>query len=93
MYGRRPAIALVAAIAIWAPTLRGFLHGSIDLSSTATRFLLAFAFTWVGVTVVTIIIAGYGGQPAGPRRRRTDRITEAVAMPAADGEPDFLDAE
>ena len=88
MHARRPMIALVAAIAIWSPTLRGFVRGSIDLSTTATRFLLAFALAWVGVTVVAIIVAGYGGQPPGPRRRRTDLPADTVPTP--DGDADLV---
>ena len=89
MHHRRPAIALVTAIAFWTPTLRGFLRGSIDLSSTAIRFLLAFLLAWIAVTVVMIIVSGYGGQPTGPRRRRTDHAGDAVPVQPTDVDPEF----
>jgi len=76
MATRRPAIALFAALAMWAPTLRGFLRGAIDVDSAGIRFLFAFAVAWIAVTIVSVIVAGYGGQPPAPRRRKNDIVAE-----------------
>ena len=74
MLHRRPLIALVAALALWAASLKAFLTGGIDMTTAGIRFLVAFAAAWVGVTILGTVVAGYGNQPAStsPRRRRTD---------------------
>jgi hypothetical protein len=56
-----------------------FTHGNLDLVTAAVRFLLALAVSWIGVTVLATVVAGYGS-PAGadgeprPRRRATDPL-------------------
>ena len=80
MLTRRPLIALVASMLLWAPSFKQFLAGAIDVDSVCTRFLVAFAVAYVGVTILGIIVAGYGSndiEPAPidvdvPRRRRSD---------------------
>src|SRR5881394_976096 len=76
MLRRRPLIALVAALALWAASLKAYLTGGIDLTSAGIRFLVAFAAAWVGVTVLGTVVAGYGRGPSGPAERRTAATPE-----------------
>jgi len=55
---------------------RGFLRGAIDVDSAGIRFLVAFAVAWIAVTILSVIVAGYGGQPPAPRRRKNDIVAE-----------------
>jgi hypothetical protein len=71
MLARRPAYALFAALALWAPTLMGFVQNQIDITTAGMRFLAAFAVAWIGVTVLGMVVAGYGNVEP-PRRRASD---------------------
>ena len=74
MLHRRPLIALVAALMLWAASLKAFLTGGIDLTTAGIRFLISFIVAWVGVTIFGLVVAGYGKETTTrlPRRRRTD---------------------
>ena len=74
MLHRRPLIALVAALMLWAASLKAFLTGGIDLTTAGVRFLIAFAVAWVAVSLLGMVVAGYGKDPTvpSPRRRRSD---------------------
>ena len=56
----RPTIAFLVALAIWSPTANAFVHGNLDIAPTGIRFLIALAVSWFGVTVLAIVIGGYG---------------------------------
>jgi hypothetical protein len=80
MLARRPLYALVLALLVWAPSANGFIHENLDLTTTAVRFLIALAVAWIAVTVIALVIDGYGKTPGPveeapaelPRRRTTD---------------------
>ena len=67
---------MVATLALWAASLKAYLTGGIDLTTAGIRFLFAFAAAWVGVTVLGMLVAGYGKEttPSSPRRRRSDAV-------------------
>src|SRR4051794_5082314 len=98
MLTRRPVYALVAAMLLWAPTLKAFLGGGIDVYAVCTRFLVAFAVAYVGVTILGLIVAGYG-QPVPPaaeadplpRRRRAD-LADVTALDDMVTEATFIEA-
>ena len=91
MLTRRPVIALVASMLLWAPSFKQFLAGAIDVDSVCTRFLVAFAVAYVGVTILGIIVAGYGADDTEvvqleadvPRRRRSDFADPMVTEDAS----------
>ena len=56
----RPTIAFVMALAMWAPTASAFVHGNLDVAPTGIRFLLALGASWLGVTLLAIVVGGYG---------------------------------
>ena len=56
----RPTIAFLAALAIWSPSANAFVHGNLDVAPTGIRFLIALAVSWVGVTVLAMVVGGYG---------------------------------
>ena len=92
MLTRRPLIALLAALALSAASLKAYLAGAIDLSTAGIRFLVAFIVAWIGVTILGIVVAGYGNirpatdeQPVPPRRRRTDASEDTAIDDGAPG--------
>jgi hypothetical protein len=92
MLNRRPMIALIAALCLWAPSLKAFLTEQIDVVPAATRFLAAFGVAWIGVTILGIIVAGYGNagpaEPPTPRRRRSDHPDGNVPAEVLEPEPE-----
>jgi hypothetical protein len=77
MFARRPLYAFVAALALWAPSGNSFIHDNLDLTTAAVRFLIALALSWIGVTVLALVVEGYGkgAEPdieELPRRRASD---------------------
>ena len=60
MMARRPLYAFVLALILWAPSAKGFLHDNLDLTTTAVRFLIALAASWIGITILALVVAGYG---------------------------------
>ena len=93
MLARRPVIALVVAIAIWAPSLKAFVSGAVDIFPVATRFLVAFGVAYVGVTILGMVVAGYGQAVSAdqPRRRRQDAMASA-AVGSSLSDPAYAEA-
>src|SRR4051812_36621008 len=90
MFARRPLMALTAALLLSATSIKAYLAGGIDMVTAGTRFLVAFVVAWVGVTILGMVVAGYGSvtNPAiepMPGRRRSDPVPDSV--------PDFGAAE
>lgn len=88
MLAHRAAIAFCAALCLWYPSGTAFVHSNLDLVTTAIRFLLALSVSWIGVTVLAMVVAGYG-TPATPdagdehpRRRASDPLE---TEPSAEG--------
>ena len=81
MFARRPLYAFVAALVVWAPTANGFVHDNLDLTTTALRFVIALVVAWIGVTILALVVDGYGHKHGPieppdherPRRRASDR--------------------
>jgi hypothetical protein len=75
---------LLLALALWAPSARDLLHGTLDATTAGVRLLAALLLAWVAVRVVTRLLDGYAaaqrqasrrdarGAPAGPPGRRRD---------------------
>jgi hypothetical protein len=75
----RPAIAFFAALLLWAPSANAFVHGNLDVAPTGVRFLVALTVSWIGVTVLAMIVGGYGNHAA------------AETSDLVDAEPDTLE--
>jgi hypothetical protein len=63
----RPTIAFLVALALWAPSGNAFVHGNLDVVPTGVRFLVALTVAWVGVTLLAMIVGGYGEQEPSDR--------------------------
>jgi hypothetical protein len=57
----RLSVALVLGLVLWLPSLSASLDGTIDLSTAATRFLVAFLFARVAVGGVAWLFQAYAG--------------------------------
>ena len=77
------ALSLVLSLLLCYPTFMHMLHGEIDVTEGAIRYLVALAISWCGVHGVATLVAGYSAQPrrpvpprppadAQPGRRRDD---------------------
>ena len=60
----RPTIAFVAALAMWIPTANAFVHGNLGVVPTGLRFVIALAASWIGVTILALVVGGYGDHAA-----------------------------
>jgi hypothetical protein len=71
------AVSLVLSAVVWFPTLRGTLHGSVDITDAGIRFFFVLALSWAGVFGISTIVAMYAGRhrrpppPPGERPART----------------------
>ena len=72
LHARRPIWALVTALVMWAPSMKAYVTGAVDLVTAGTRFLVAFIVAWIGVSILCMVIAGYGNVTHHPRRRVND---------------------
>jgi hypothetical protein len=83
MLARRPVIAFVSALLMWSPSAFAFVHEDLDLVNAAVRFLVALTVAWVGVTILALVVEGYGApaqpRPLAPKRRKTDDEGPALA--------------
>ena len=90
------ALSLVLSLLLCAPTFMHMLHGSVDVTEGAIRYLVALAISWCGVHGVASLVAGYASQPprrpapprppglASPGRRHDDADDNTAAEPQAD---------
>ena len=78
MLARRPLYAFIAALVVWAPTANGFVHDNLDLTTTALRFVIALVVAWVGVTLLALVVDGYGRhhEPVDHAEARRRRATD-----------------
>ena len=60
------AVALAVSLVLWWPTLRGTMHGDIDVTDSGIRYFLALAIAWAGVYGICAIVAMYASQPRKP---------------------------
>ena len=38
------------------------MHGNLDVAPTGMRFLIALVFAWIGITLLAMVVGGYGSQ-------------------------------
>ncbi|MDZ4826711.1 MAG: hypothetical protein SGJ13_09660 [Actinomycetota bacterium] len=87
-------IALLLSLVLWWNTLQGLLRGNVDIMDAGLRYLMCLGFAWLGVYLISTLVAGYGREqrppppPAarpGPQRRAEDQPQTAgtVEDPAA----------
>jgi hypothetical protein len=60
------ALSLVLSLLLCYPTFMHMLHGSVDVTEGAIRYLVALAISWCGVHGVGTLVAGYSAQPRRP---------------------------
>ena len=60
------ALSLVLSLLLCYPTFMHMLHGSVDVTEGAIRYLVALAISWCGVHGVATLVAGYSAQPRRP---------------------------
>ena len=58
------ALSLVLSLLLCAPTFMHMLHGSVDVTEGAIRYLVALAISWCGVHGVASLVAGYASPDA-----------------------------
>ena len=70
---------LLLAVALWTPSGRDLLHGTLAAPTAAVRLLAALLVAYAAVRVVTRVLDGYAAAVAGrdapaaaPARRRDD---------------------
>ncbi len=82
------AVSLVLSAVAWFPTLRGTLHGNVDITDAGIRFFSVLALSWAGVFGISTIVAMYAGRhrrpPPPPVERPARRRDEALR---AENEP------
>jgi hypothetical protein len=89
----RLSVALVLGLVLWFPSLSASLSGTIDLSTAAIRFLVAFLFARVAVGAVAWLFQAYagagdddaaaadgGGDLDVETRRRADDVVNAAGL-------------
>ena len=91
-------VSLAISVVLWYPTLRGTMDGTIEITDSGIRYLIALAIAWAGVFGVSSLVAMYASKPrrpsspspdgggtreAAPTRRQTDPQPESES----DAEP------
>jgi hypothetical protein len=56
-------VSLAISLVLWFPTLRGTMHGDIEITDAGIRYFLALAIAWAGVYGVSAIVAMYASKP------------------------------
>ena len=62
-------VVLLAAVALWFPSMEAFINGDLDVAAAAIRFGLSVAVAWIGLAVILRVVAKYrteGRRRAGP---------------------------
>jgi hypothetical protein len=85
------AVSLVLSLLLCYPTFMNMMHGRIDVTEGAIRYLVALAISWCGVHGIATLVGGYASQPRRPmprppavtqstrRRSDSDETSEADA--------------
>jgi hypothetical protein len=60
------ALSLILSLLLCAPTFMHMMHGTVDVTTGAIRYLVALAIAWCGVHGVASLVAGYSAQPRRP---------------------------
>jgi hypothetical protein len=63
------ALSLILSLLLCYPTFKNMMHGSVDVTEGAIRYLVALAISWCGVHGVATLVAGYSAQPRRPAPR------------------------
>ena len=70
------ALSLVLSLLLCYPTFMNMMHGRIDVTEGAIRYLVALAISWCGVHGVATLVAGYASQPRRPMPPRPPAVTQ-----------------
>lgn len=72
------ALSLVLSLVLCYPTFQNMLHGRIDVTEGAIRYLVALAISWCGVHGIATLVAGYASQPRQPAPPRPPAGTQPL---------------
>ena len=72
------ALSLVLSLVLCYPTFMNMMHGRIDVTEGAIRYLVALAISWCGVHGIATLVAGYASQPRRPMPPRPPAVPQTT---------------
>lgn len=76
-------LAAVLGLLLGYPVIRGYLDGSIELSTAVVRVAMGLALAYAGVRLVVAVVQGYLPEPEPaeePRPEELDGVEDAVLV-------------
>jgi len=70
------AVSLVLSLLLCYPTFMNMMHGRIDVTEGAIRYLVALAISWCGVHGIATLVGGYASQPRRQMPPRPPAVTQ-----------------
>jgi hypothetical protein len=59
-------VSLLISALLWYPTLRETMNGSVEITDSGIRYVLALAIAWAGVFSVSSLVASFASKPRRP---------------------------
>lgn len=86
------AVALVAALVLWLPSLSACLRGDTDLLTAALRYVAAFVAARLGVGIIGHLYEAYATDAARRARTAPPAPPPAVSAGASEGDERAADS-